>query len=149
MSRFSYLQENKYHTPQLKSESGFTFIEIMVTLVILSVGIVAIYQALFSSLDHISHLNSRLYANIMLEDRVAKVERILRAYKVLPFELDPQEAVDVGVKTIHFNPEMKISEVGDYIDIFKIDVAYSWEENGRTIRLSRSAYISDYVNYDY
>jgi len=74
-----------------------------------------------------------------------KIERSLRAYNVLPFELDPKEAVDIGVKTIHFSPEMSIAEVRDYVEIYKIDVALSWEENGRVSRLSRSAFISDYV----
>jgi hypothetical protein len=93
-----------------------------------------------------SYLNSRLYANIMLDDRIARVERTLRAYKVLPFELDPRETVEMGVRTLVLNPEMNIAEVSQFVDVFKIDVAYNWVENGKNIRLSRSAYISDHVN---
>jgi len=134
------------HQPsKLRARSGFTFIEIMVTLVILSLGIVAIYRALFVSLDQISHLNSRLYVNVMLEDRLSKIERTLRAYKALPFELEPQAVLDLGVKSVRLEPELSIAEVVNFSDIYRIDVAYRWQENGKTIRLSRSAIISDYV----
>ena len=129
----------------LATDEGFTFIEIMVTLAVLSVSIIMIYRALFSSLEHISHLNSRLYADILLEDRIATIERALRAYKALPFELNPPQAVDVGVKEIQFKPQMKITEVGGFMDVFQIELALEWREDDRPIRLSRSAYISDFV----
>jgi len=145
MSRFFFLHERKNKTLQSPSRTGFTFIEIMVTLVVLSLGIVAIFQSLFISLTNISYLNSRLYANMMLDDRIAKTERMLRAYNALPLDLDPQELVDIGVKMIQFNPKMNISQVKGFIDVYRIDISYSWEENGREIRIGRAAYISDYV----
>ena len=144
MPRF-YPRAVKGRRIRLNSFSGFTFIEIMVTLVILSLGIVAIYRVFITSLDQITHLNSRLYANILLEDRAATIERTLRAYQALPFELEPQEVVDVGVKSIHLEPEYSIAEVMDFSDIYKIHVAYVWTEGGRKVRLSREALISDYV----
>lgn len=129
----------------MAANAGFTFIEIMVTLAVLSGSIVMIYRALFSSLDHMSRLNSRLYADILLEDRIATIERTLRAYKALPFELNPPQAVDVGAKEIQFTPQMKISEVSGFMDVFQIDLALQWQEGQRQIQLSRSAYISDFI----
>jgi prepilin-type N-terminal cleavage/methylation domain-containing protein len=134
--------------PRPRPCAGFTFVEIMVTLVILSLGIVAIFRGLFTSLDQISHLNSRLYVNTMLDDRLARIERSLRAYKALPFELEPEQSLDLGVKSIVLTPSLNIAEVMGLNDIYRIDVAYSWLENGKTVRLSRSAFISDYVPKD-
>ena len=129
---------------KLKANNGFTFIEIMVTLVILSVGIVGVYQALFQSLDHMSRLTSRLYANILLEDQLAVIERQLRAYKTLPTETPVQE-IDVGVQHVNFEPQLIIGEVDQFTDVFKIELEYTWLERNRQNRLGRSAYLSDFL----
>jgi len=128
----------------IKTNNGFTFIEIMVTLVILSVGIVGVYQALFKSLDHMSRLKSRLYANILLDDQIATIERKLRAYKTLPME-SPVQEVDVGVQRISFEPQSQISAVDQFTDVFKIDLLYTWTDRGHQNKLGRSAYVSDFL----
>lgn len=130
---------------QLQTKNGFTFIEIMVTLIILSVGIVGVYQALFKSLDLMSRLNSRLYANILLDDQIATVERRLRAYKTLPTEMPAMQEVSVGVKTINYEPQLRISEVDQYTDVFRIDLIYAWTDNKRQVQMERSAYVSDFL----
>lgn len=129
---------------KLKANNGFTFIEIMVTLVILSVGIVGVYQALFASLDHMSRLKGRLYADILLEEQIAVIERQLRAYKTLPME-NPVQEIDVGVAKISFEPQLVIGEVDQFTDVFKIDLEYVWIDRNRQNRLGRSAYLSDFL----
>ena len=128
----------------LKTKNGYTFIEIMVTLVILSVGIVGVYQALFKSLDHMTRLNSRLYADILLDDQIATIERKLRAYKTLPME-NPVQEVDVGVQKISFEPQLRIGEVDQFTDVFKIELLYTWLDHNHQIQLGRSAYLSDFL----
>jgi hypothetical protein len=49
------------------------------------------------------------------------------------------------VKTIEFTPRLSIAEVPGFVEVLKINAATSWQEDGRTITLGRSAYISDYV----
>jgi len=127
-----------------KANNGITFIEIMVTLVILSVGIVGVYQALFKSLDHMSRMNSRLYADILLDDQIATIERKLRAYKTLPME-NPSQEIDVGVQTINFEPQLKIGEVDQFTDVFKIELLYTWLDRRHQAQLGRSAYLSDFL----
>jgi len=126
------------------SQSGLTFIEVMVALAIFSLAIVMIYQIFFSSLDRMSHLTTRLYANAMIDHRLAVIERSLRAYQTLPIEFNQHHATDMGLKTIDFDPRMKISEVEEFVDIFKIDLELTWQESNRDIKISRSAYICDF-----
>ena len=124
--------------------TGFTFIEVMVTLAIFSLGIVMIFKAFHTSLDKISYLTNRLYATTILDNRISDIERMLRAYKALPIDLNQQESINVGGKFIEFKEAMEINEVEDFPNVFKIDLSLIWEEGNREVSLSRSAYISDF-----
>jgi len=116
----------------------------MVTIIILSVGITAIFRSLLVSIDHITHLTNRLYASTLLDNNIVLIERMLRTQKVLPFELEHTESVDTGVQMLEFNRQMKISEVDEFLDVFEIDLSYHWKEGHRQKQLSRSAYIADF-----
>jgi prepilin-type N-terminal cleavage/methylation domain-containing protein len=123
---------------------GFTFIEVMVTLIILTSGIAIIFKTFISSLDHMTHLRNRLYATTILDNRIQKLERVLRVYKTIPFDFENMDKVNVGEMNINFNPKMNIAQVEDYKDIFQLDLSLSWKEGQRPIRLTRSSYIMDF-----
>lgn len=127
-----------------RHRGGFTLVEILVTLIILSVGIVAIFKTYLISLDQINHLTYRLYATTILDNQISSVERMLRAYQVLPLELTHEEEVNLGHKTILFEQELNIGQVDEYLDVFQIEVTLKWMENDRPKQLSRSAYISNF-----
>lgn len=118
----------------------------MVTLVIFSLGLTVIVKSFLVSLDHLIHLTNRLHASLLLDNRISAIERTLRAYKALPFEMNHQEQVSVGAQKTEFTEKMSISEVEDYADVFRLDLAFTWQENQQEKVLSRSAYISD-LNY--
>lgn len=129
---------------RISNQSAFTFIEIMVTITILSLGIILIFKALFFSLDQISYLTTRLYATITLDNRIAETEQTLRIYNSLPFDLNHTETVTIGQKQVTFKEQMNFGEVEDFADVFNFDLSFMWEEGQRQIHLSRSAYLLDY-----
>jgi len=131
---------------RITGKTAFTFIEVMVTITILSVGILMIFKSYINMLDQMRHINNRLYANVIIENRVSEIERMLRVYNILPFELDHVEHVDVGHRVIAFKQVMHIDEVEDFPDVFQLDLALTWQEGRKDIILSRSAYILDF-NY--
>ena len=94
------------------------------------------------------YLTNRLYATIILDNRIARTEYMLRAYQALPFDLGQSESVDVGQKIINFKHKMAIKEVEDFVDIFQLDVFLTWSERDRMIQVSRSAYIADFDTMD-
>lgn len=126
------------------NQQGYTFFEVMVTLTILSLGLVGVFKVFFVSLDQLTHVNHRMYANIELDNRIRMLERTLKAYKILPIGMPKKPQVDVGHKILEFEEELNIKEIKDYLDIFQVDIALSWKERERSVRLSRSAYIVDY-----
>jgi hypothetical protein len=116
----------------------------MVTLVILSVGIVAIFQSLIISLDRVSHLTNRLYATNLLDNRISTIQRMLKVYKALPFDAQRNNDINVGAKALSFKEEMKINEIDDLVELFKLELAVKWSEGNQTKRMSRTVYISEF-----
>jgi len=114
-----------------------------VTLIILSLGIVGIFRTFIFSLDRMRYLTNRLYASMILDNHVITIERMLRAYKALPTDLEPWEGLDTGLKERNYRQKMNISQVDDLNDIFQLDLSISWMEGGHEVRLQRSSYISD------
>ena len=91
-----------------------------------------------------SYLRHRLYTNLIIDNRISQIEKTLKVYKALPFDLNYKEEVNVGNKVLQLKQKMSISEVDDYFDIFKLDISFSWQEGKREQELSRSAYLADF-----
>ena len=126
---------------------GFTFIEMMVTLAVLSVGIVFIYKSFLVSIDQLEYLTQRLYATVLLDNQFSAIERNLKIYKALPVSLNESLKIPIGPKTITYKQGMNIKEVEDYPDVFSLTLVLSWSEQRRQMTLERTGYISD-MNYE-
>ena len=93
------------------SKKGVTFIEVMMSLVVLTIGIVMIFRSFFVAFDRMSFLKERLYASIALDNEIEKIERNLRVNRALPSESQKVEIVDVGPKKVRFNYSIDIQPV--------------------------------------
>ena len=122
-------------------QKGLTFVEVMVTAVILSAGLVAVYRSFFIGADVMRHLSNRLYALNLIETRIALIERDYRASK--DFDVGPltEEAV-INNFPVHFQFVINLKPVDQLLTVFQLDITLSWEERGRMMSLSRSAYFS-------
>ncbi len=131
----------------VQNKQGFTFVEVLVTLVILSTGIIAILQSFLKSLDYIKHINNRMYAIVLLDDRTDTIQRMLNVYKTLPMSV-PEDDREYSTESrrLEYDKELRISEINDFMDIFQLDISVSWKEGGRNIRLSRQSYLSDFMS---
>ncbi len=125
----------------LRGERGITFIEVMVTAVILSAGLVAIYRSFFIGLDYLQHLSCRLYALNLIESKIASAEQNFRSLK--DFDIGPlTDSAVINNRPVEFRFDVDLEPVGNLLSVFKLDLALSWEERGRTITIVRSAYFS-------
>jgi prepilin-type N-terminal cleavage/methylation domain-containing protein len=133
---------SRYHS----LSKGLTLVEVLITVAILSVGIIAIFQSFFVSLNQIVHLTNRLYVTTNLDNRICLIERMLRAYKTLPFDMNQDRSMSSDNNSLKYKPFVSYQAVEDFPDVFKMDVSVSWKEQNIDKHLSRSAYILDF-NY--
>jgi prepilin-type N-terminal cleavage/methylation domain-containing protein len=125
----------------VSSKRGLSFLEVMVTAVILSVGMVAIYRSFFITMDHLQYLSCRLYANNLIETKIAHAEKDFRDLQ--DFDIGSMtEEVEIGNKEVVFSYTMDLKPVGTLLSVFQLDITLSWEDRGRTVSISRAAYFS-------
>jgi prepilin-type N-terminal cleavage/methylation domain-containing protein len=126
----------------MRKKGGFTFLEVMVTAAILSTGIVVIYKAFLFSLDRQRYLVHRLYANNLLDQKIAEVQRLFQDKGEA--SLDPGEAVE-NISVDNRKIPMTIQTLFQKMpveNLLQMDIGVSWLERGHPARLSRSVYIS-------
>ncbi|MEI7998137.1 MAG: prepilin-type N-terminal cleavage/methylation domain-containing protein [Candidatus Omnitrophota bacterium] len=122
---------------------GFTFIEIMVALMILSSGIVMIYKSFFSCVDYLSYLTCRLYASQMIESKIADVSRSYRENQGVFFDRGATtETVEVNHKWIDFNYAIETSPVSGMDYVYRLNVALSWHDGKRLGKPSRQSLLT-------
>lgn len=129
-----------------KKADGYTFVEVLLAVVIFSLGMVGIFRTLIVSMDRMGLLTTRLYANLALDNQIANFERTLRNFNSIPFELNPKEIIDTGSGQIEFDKKSVIEQLPELNDILSMDVTLSWSEKGRQMQLTKSAYISNFKN---
>lgn len=124
-----------------RRQGGFSFIEVMTTVAVLSLGIVAIYQSFFKSLDYLNHMTYRLHALSILANKIELIQKRLEVTgEVLLTGLPPASAYINGTN-VDFDEHVQVSQVGSLKNIYKLDIVLSWRESGRAITMSRSCYV--------
>ncbi len=120
---------------------GITFIEVMLTVVVLSAGLVAIYRSFFSAINYLDHLSTRLYAHNLMENRIATIERDFRSLKDFDIGVFSEDAL-INNRTVTFHYAVNLKPVGTLLSVFELEIVLSWQEHGRPASLSRTAYFS-------
>ncbi|MBF0569153.1 MAG: prepilin-type N-terminal cleavage/methylation domain-containing protein [Candidatus Omnitrophica bacterium] len=134
-----------YAGSQRRRRKGLTFIEVMVTVVVLSVGLVAIYRSFFIGIDYLNHLSCRLHALNLIESKIAFAEKDFQSLK--DFDIGPMsETVVINNRPVEFHYAIDLKPVGKLLSVFSLDITLSWEERGHVVSVSRSAYFSGVTN---
>lgn len=125
------------------SPKAFTFVEVMVTLVILSSGIVMIYKSFFLCVDYLSRLSCRLCAVELLDEKIADMSRLLKETAGTAFDREPLTVTrQIQHKAIDYHYEITFDPVAELEGVYRLDVGLSWSEGDRAMHLSRSAFVT-------
>lgn len=132
-----------FHLRSIKFKNGFSFIEIMVATIILTAGIVSIYQAYFVSLDYMNHVTHRMVAMRLLDKRIADMELLLRSKGAITLAAGSEtKSVVIHHKKVEFHFETSYHNVDSLKGLYQVDLVLSWSDGARNIRIGRTVYIS-------
>lgn len=112
---------------------GFTFIEVMETVAILSIGVVAIFQAFFINMDAFNSSLIYLDGQRLINNKMWKVEQTLRDKEVPVFKEPP---VTMHNRTFEWN--ILLVPVG-LENLYRVNV--SLLSTSSNIKLSRTSYV--------
>ena len=122
---------------------GFTLIEVLVTVVILSIGIVAVLRAFQGSLTALDRSRSVIRAHMIIKEKIADLQLLALQNKkgwlnTVPRFFDPKNKA--------FKGEMRVKQLRDSLDgtrsMSEVTVIV-WRENYDKARYSAATYIAE------
>ncbi len=123
--------------------SGFTFIEVMVALMVLSAGIVMVYKSFFMCLDYLSYLTCRIYASQMIESKIADISHSYKKNQDNTFDRGAMtESLEVNRKWIDFNYSIDMFPERGLDYVYRLKVVLSWHDGHRLMHLSRESLLT-------
>lgn len=122
----------------MKGSAGFTFLELMVSVAILAFGIVAIYEALLTSLNVFASYSYYLDTRLWLNEEAWNVQdRVNHSDIVVTGENHGQ----VYRHDKKFDWMMTLEPLDVEEGLYALEARLSWAEGPRTITLSRGGYV--------
>ncbi len=121
----------------MASRKGFTLIEVLLALVILSSVSTFIFRAFFKAVDVLSHSQNRLLAVELIHEEMA-LSRIQIA-------ADPKAALALsGRKVINGRPlGYKVTSSPGSNELRKITAVVSWPEGAKKVNIAREIYFRE------
>ena len=118
---------------------GFTLIEVMVTVAVLSFGLAMLYRAFFSSLDALGYVSERLCVNLEMNNRIWALEDAFnRAFD------ESDSLTDSGktkINNVTFSWKSSDTPLDGTINLHKLEVRFLWPERNKNLSLTRVAYV--------
>jgi prepilin-type N-terminal cleavage/methylation domain-containing protein len=118
--------------------SGFTLIEVLLAVSILSVGISQIFTILLRSASVVRHLDNRAVAGLLLEQELQNARDTLKAQK--------NDTDILYAKSMGYNPEFRVSvnlyELFSGRPLYNASMSIEWNEGDRPIKMQRVLYVN-------
>ena len=121
---------------------GFTFVEVMVSLVVLCCGIVLIYKSFFLCADYLNNLTCRIYASSLIDEKIGDIAESFAEWPAKELNLGENELVrSINHKQVRFNYDINLAPLPDVKSVWQLDVKVSWVDGPRNMHAQRSAYM--------
>ncbi len=131
-------------TVRLSGWRGFSFFEVMVTLVVFSLGIVTIQKAMLHAIDIRQHLTNRLYAFQVLDDYFLRAQTQFKRNGESPLPMNGLVMqARLNKRVIPFRLAVDFRQIDKDLGLYQLDMALTWPERERTARIQRSALLTD------
>ncbi|MDD5408587.1 MAG: prepilin-type N-terminal cleavage/methylation domain-containing protein [Candidatus Omnitrophica bacterium] len=107
---------------------GFTLIEIMISIAILSLGLILILQGLTQCLNILRISQNNLETSLLAEEKMAEMEIAVKQDKEM-FSKDTSGESQSG--NIEFNWHIRLSPDMEYEDFYEVLTTVNWTEGRR------------------
>ncbi|MFH1900794.1 MAG: prepilin-type N-terminal cleavage/methylation domain-containing protein [Candidatus Omnitrophota bacterium] len=118
---------------------GFTLVEVMLAVVVLSLGTGFLYKTFFTLLDAHGFCRNHLEANLFALDKLWEAQQKLWEEKVLP--LGSTTGEHKGRAKV-FNWKLSIAPLSELEDIYKVNLNLSWQEPQREVSFEKTTYVA-------
>ena len=134
--------KNKYAkrsplTVHRSPKRGFTLVEVLVTVAILSLGSLLIYEAFFTSFDAFNYCANYVYVLPWIDEKIWEVQENIRRLGSRGHVRSDGEFVHDAT---HFLWHVSRHTIDAEGGLYGIDLTLSWQEGFRKIKLKRKVY---------
>ena len=109
----------------------------MITTVVLSLGATLIYESFFISLDSFDYYSNLFKTISWMDEKIWQAQDSL-THLGLAAQLETEGQLNTGSKDIMWN--LAYNPLDETGSLFQINLALSWPQGRKMIRLSRTAY---------
>src|SRR5450755_3900327 len=100
---------------------GFTFVEVMVSLVVLCCGIVLIYKSFFLCADYLNNLTCRLYASNLIDEKIGDISQSFAEWPAKDLNLgDRVVTLNINYKPVRFNYDINLVPLPDVKSVWQL-----------------------------
>ncbi len=118
----------------MPNSRGFALLEVLLAVVILSVGVIVVYQPLLASLSALNYADDRMEANYLISKELWELEN--KVYETGRFVERAQDETLLG-KTRTYQYEMSSTSLSDDDKLFSINQRISWSSSGQKKTMTR------------
>lgn len=119
------------------NNKGFTLIEVMAATAVLSLGLVLIFEAFFSSLDAFDYYTNYFQAAAFAEEKIWEAQDNLKRFGSLA---QMQTEGDIEKKGKKLSWSLISIPIGAEGKLYKINLLFSWKQGKRSSKLVRHAF---------
>ena len=122
-------------------KKGFTLIEVMVAVAVLSFGLVLVYQAFFIALDSFNYSADYLQISPWMDEKIWEAQDSIRRTGKLE---DNQTQGEFIARNKKFDWTLSLNSLDPSGNLSAIDLEIGWKEARRNVKASRWGY----ANYE-
>lgn len=134
----------KQLSAKLKSSRGVSLVEVMVSTVILSVGIVVIYEVFLLSLDTLNFFNNRLNAQWFLDEKIWQVQNALDKPAGVFVPMSREGTVSLGGKRFDWKADMILLDAQQ--ELYRLEARAAWREGEKEKNIKRTTFVKRYFS---
>lgn len=116
------------HPRASRSNEGFTLIEVLITVAVVSTAVVFIFRAFVTLLTATKFSQDMAFACFIAEDKLGEIEQRYQRYKDGVAPLETEGAKDIGVRPFRWRYQTVDSGLAD---LKRIDFQCLWKEGAR------------------